>query len=169
MPNVQITEQPLWRELRNQRDGEAPADRILAFFGIVTPAVDVEGIAKALGFRILESPLIEESGGIDTQSTPAVIKVRSVGQARVRRRFTIAHEIGHAMLHNFASYHRDDYFNGDLQEVQANRFAADLLMPKWMVERFVGGRGVTVGRLAEKFDVSAAAMELRLRNMGVIL
>lgn len=75
---------------------------------------------------------------------------------RLRRRFTLAHEIGHIYLD-----HIDD---GVLQEDEADAFAAQLLMPRILVERLVrlwGGR-VAAGDLAELFGVSLPAAKNRL-------
>lgn len=166
MPNVQITEQPLWLALRQQRTGDTPANRILRWFGIVSPPIDVEKIAVGLGFRIHADPTMGDySGSVDLSRLPAIIRLRDP-QVDTRRRFTIAHEIGHAMLHDLAHHHRDDTFTGSAQEIQANRFAAELLMPDWMVGPASMSSGMTSSRLAALFGVSQEAMNYRLRTIG---
>ena len=92
-------------------------------------------------------------------------------EPRVRRRFTIAHEIGHYVLGHGNSF-RDpvSHFSRtsyDYKEAQANRFAAELLMPEIAVNFVIRKRGVTkLRKLAEIFDVSQVAMDYRLQNLG---
>jgi Zn-dependent peptidase ImmA (M78 family) len=103
--------------------------------------------------------------------------------AHVRQRFTIAHEVAHLALHEDALYvdglvRRDQRSSlaFDPQEIEANAFAAELLMPRHHVlhelhERVPEG-GIAdpqklVRQLAKRFDVSEQAMEFRLVNLGL--
>lgn len=85
-----------------------------------------------------------------------------------RRRFTIAHEIGHFMLHKELigdGITDDGLYRSRLRggfESEANRFAANLLMPRKLVWEFVEQGVDTVEELAEKFNVSKSAMSIRL-------
>jgi len=85
-----------------------------------------------------------------------------------RRRFTIAHEIAHALLHPFEigdGLSEDALLRSGLPELieyQANKFAADLLMPKHLLDPIIEEGERDVGRLAEKFNVSPQAMAIRL-------
>jgi Zn-dependent peptidase ImmA (M78 family) len=60
----------------------------------------------------------------------------------------------------------------DKIEVEANRLAADLVMPRQLVETklaedFAGiVTDATIESLASSFDVSKAAMEIRLSNLS---
>jgi Zn-dependent peptidase ImmA (M78 family) len=93
-----------------------------------------------------------------------------------RRRFSVAHEIGHFLLHTESGADavfcrvgdlRPDPDSPDrLRERQANRFAAELLMPPDLVEREVARRGPDPIALAGLFDVSDVAMGFRLVNLG---
>ena len=86
-----------------------------------------------------------------------------------RKRFTIAHEIGHYMLHE--SLIKDGIVEDALLraeglsnavEAQANAFAADLLMP-WHLIRQQQEKGInSIEQLADAFDVSRDAMSIRL-------
>lgn len=86
-----------------------------------------------------------------------------------RKRFTIAHEIGHFILHE--SLIRDGIVEDSLlraegfsnaTEAEANRFAADILMPWHLIAR-EQERGISsVERLAALFEVSKDAMSIRL-------
>ena len=111
-----------------------------------------------------------------------------------RRRFTLSHEIGHLVndvlphLDRFQDPIRDDYTTlkrgatYDLKEMVANKFAATLLMPHSMVLDVAGEiiqkynqdqkakipRDILINLMAKRFEVSAQAMEYRLKNIGLI-
>ena len=132
-------------------------------------------IAKAVGVAVKASTL---PAGISGEIRPSdragefVIRVNRHDGSR-RQRFTIAHEISHFLLH------RDQIGRGisddalyrsslsDSREAEANRLAADILMPESLLQielsaaRQLGVDDI-VGHLAERFDVSEAAMRIRL-------
>ena len=92
-----------------------------------------------------------------------------------RRRFTIAHELGHFVLHaarsqtGATSYCRgSDLERSDSLEGEANRFAAGLLMPELLVEQEASRCGCNIPLLAERFAVSAPAMRLRLLSLDLL-
>lgn len=88
-----------------------------------------------------------------------------------RRRFTIAHELGHVVLGHVDEVNapkRDTTFtNADSDERDANAFAASLLMPEKYVKKFYRSAS-SVQELADAFGVSTAAMNFRLKNLGII-
>jgi Zn-dependent peptidase ImmA (M78 family) len=97
-----------------------------------------------------------------------------------RKKFTIAHELGHYFLHlkdingefvdNDANFFRrpDNISTVDQnREVEANQFAAALLMPQRLVYK-EWEDCYSVNLMAEKFGVSRAAMGNRLTNLGLI-
>jgi hypothetical protein len=100
-----------------------------------------------------------------------------------RRRFTAAHELGHAVLHGDrmgryiadATVSETDSATSELER-EANRFAAELLMPEEVckareaelrAEHGCCPRGVLTYRLASELLVSREAMRYRLKNLGV--
>jgi hypothetical protein len=93
----------------------------------------------------------------------------SSGERRLR--FTIAHEIGHFVLHpERATSERGGATNRATArlEHEADQFAAELLMPEHLVRQAVLDDGADARRLADRFDVSAQAMSLRLRRLGIV-
>lgn len=84
------------------------------------------------------------------------------GDALGRQRFTLAHEIKHVIDHG----HRRDR-PGRMDEQLADFFAASLLMPKRLVVR-LWGQGIQDPEvLAEQFEVSPAALAVRLSQLGL--
>ena len=88
--------------------------------------------------------------------------------AEVRRRFTIAHEIGHFVLHRSLigdGIQDDGLYRSKLSsavEAEANRFAADLLMPWQLINAATAAGKNTVEELAKYFRVSRSSMSIRL-------
>ncbi len=87
-----------------------------------------------------------------------------------RRRFTIAHEIGHFVLHpHRLAPERNGGVNAAWQteEREADQFAAELLMPEELVREAVLVHGADAARLSDRFEVSRQAMQARLRLLGL--
>lgn len=96
--------------------------------------------------------------------------------AQTRQRFTLAHEIGHFIFHrdrlhagtsDTLAYRIDGlvYPNAEIgpeQERQANNFASNLLIPDNYLRAAQAVGIVDPDELAEKFEVSPAAMRIKL-------
>jgi len=148
--------------------------------------VDVEAIARHLEAQIVEEHLDRTvSGMLYRDDDHVVIGVNATHPER-RRRYTIAHELGHLVLHKgrplVVDHVRVNFRDAasstatDYEEIQANAFAAELLMPRDQVianarpalERAESSSEAAVVRdLADGFDVSEQAMEYRLINLGL--
>ncbi len=138
--------------------------------------VDPFKLAAAWGARV--EPLREPANGL---SGSAVIEngipyiYFNSNEHYNRQRFTVAHELGHHVLGHTqdGEYHRDivgNYSTGirDDREIEANQFAAELLMPEEAIRQLVSRIGVdSTLRLANIFNVSEAAMHWRLKALGM--
>lgn len=149
--------------------------------------VPVEAIATDLALLIEPTALADSVSGILVVSTGrGVIGVNKSHSFR-RQRFTIAHEIGHYVLHrdqaqlfidkDYRVFFRDERPQdaGDLRERDANAFAAALLMPRARVSRIAKSHHFELGdedgpvlELAKMFEVSSQAMTYRLANLGIL-
>lgn len=156
------------------------------FWNGVLP-VDPTAIAQALGLRVvpLSDADVEKglSGAlhwyqVSGDSQPQLYcRYNATTEGVDRQRFTIAHEIGHYASGHMAdgrTMFRDtsETFTGRVyqpEEIEANRFAADLLMPASLVESSIKRDGFkTVQALAQRFGVSTSAMRWRLVNLGLL-
>lgn len=152
--------------MRSERYGSG---QILDHLGIRRPPVDVEAIAGEIGVRVVSSAPDSRWDGVlvVSEEGPPEIRVNG-GYPRDLRRFAIAHELGHLMLHSRSRrVFRDaaGVTEDTPEERQANRFAVSLLMPAWMVQRVGVEFGVDVPALARIFDVSQEAVCIQLRNL----
>jgi Zn-dependent peptidase ImmA (M78 family) len=149
------------------------------------PPVPVERVAAHLGARVHYEHFDGDlSGFLVREQNRTIIGVNS-RHAATRRRFTIAHEVGHLLLHDQDRLHFDRRFPlrlrdtrssqaVDPDEIAANAFAAELLMPTAMVQRDLAAHTVdyedeeSLRSLAGRYNVSLQAMILRLVNLGYI-
>lgn len=88
-----------------------------------------------------------------------------------RQKFTMAHELGHYILHKEKDINIVDTTlfrneESDSVEYMANEFASKLLMPEDEVRELVAEGVKNIGDLAECFGVSASAMKYRVLSMG---
>jgi Zn-dependent peptidase ImmA (M78 family) len=142
----------------------------------------VEDLARTLGIRVVFLPLDTDddlSGYYLRRGDDQLIAVNSA-HPRVRQRFTVAHELGHAMLDSGDQMHIDQAFRlraahrghkVDPDEAAANSFAATLLMPEDDLREAVGDGldltdGASMREIARHFGVSQQALVFRLANLG---
>ncbi len=144
--------------------------------------VKIGQMAKDLGISIKVSKMdTGVSGQIKREGNKYVIRVNRY-EARERQRFTIAHELAHYLLHRDIIDASPDgirdnvlYRSGKPENVEfeANRLAADIVMPDALIDKKIDEFGgyVTDGvieKLAADFQVSKAAMEIRMSNLETI-
>lgn len=190
-------------QVRNQkpklrfREIDGRVTRLLRKYLIQAPPVSVREIAEGEGIQINYEPF---HGGGDISAVlkrlakRAVIGVNSAHSSQ-RQRFSIAHELGHFFLHENEDLFVDVgeslrkpkqlRFRNSLssqatnqEEMEANAFAASLLMPKAMIHSSLYtlmdhdpdiAPEIATETLARLFDVSKAAMEYRLLNLGLLI
>lgn len=144
------------------------------------PPVDIEGLIHRLGidYRVRAMPS-DQSGMIQKRGDRFMITINAL-DGEQRQRFTAAHELAHYLLHRDLLEergHLDRLFGpsssdnpssplSPQHEVQANRLAANLLMPANDVLA-TWGETKSPAAVAKRFDVSQAAAEIRLKNLGV--
>jgi predicted transcriptional regulator len=160
-------ERPFWLDLRERGLGLTAAAEILRLMGISEPPIDVAAITRALGVGLYANTdrAWRWSGQVKSSQDRADIWINAF-EHPVRQRFTLAHELGHLMLHPLGEEFRDDQtLAGGGKETQANEFAASLLMPFSMLHPIARAVGTDSRWLAGHFQVSEAAMDIRLQRM----
>jgi len=176
------------RNLRRQRT-EDRAARLLERFDISSVEdlpVPIEKIAKSLGAKLRLSPFDDElSGFVYIKDGVPIIGVNSLHHPN-RQRFTIAHEVAHLQLHRdyiTSEVHVDKTFSENVLkrdgtsaggterlEIEANQFAAALLMPSSILEEMLDESPIDIEdedsleEWARQFGVSKAALQYRIRN-----
>ena len=147
--------------------------------------IDIQAIIQAHKIAIRKQPLEDAVSGIlVVKNGHATIGVNESHHPN-RQRFTLAHELGHFLLHGDSSsvfidaspvFYRDETSSegSKLLEIEANAFAAELLMPESMLRKVTTNQPLdafdegAVRRLAAQFGVSTQAITIRLTRLGLI-
>jgi Zn-dependent peptidase ImmA (M78 family) len=165
---------------RQRQAAAESAEALLKRTGSKTLPVPVESIARQCKIVVRYIPLDDEISGMSFIKNGAAIIVVNAIHHPNRQRFTLAHELAHHVLHadyltrhvhvDTAVLQRNEKSSEgtDVKEVEANTFAAELLMPKTLLKAF--GRvdandEVKIAEIARRFKVSATAMAIRLESI----
>jgi Zn-dependent peptidase ImmA (M78 family) len=159
-------------------------ERLLLQASVTKPPVPVDRLAQLSGATLRYVPTEEEdiSGVLFREGASVIIGVNAL-HPKTRQRFTIAHELGHLSLHHESEMHVDRGFRyyardlrssqaNDIREMEANAFAAELLMPTSLLRKDLERLSVdceddrVVQELAARYKVSAQAMTIRLTNLS---
>lgn len=159
--------------LERQLEIDAIIENIAITTGVSYPRNSLTDIVEAVGIKLIIDDLSRIdpniSGAIqydDEKKTNPVIFINSIHPIN-RQRFTLAHELGHFFLHNGGKLRIDNLNYADdnknvREEVEANYFAASLLMPKGAFLQKVK-EGYEDIELGSYFGVSVEAARNRRR------
>ncbi|MFG6096993.1 ImmA/IrrE family metallo-endopeptidase [Leptothoe sp. ISB3NOV94-8A] len=173
----------------------ATAEDILRRTNHFEAPVNVFEISESLGILVVEHSAEDDLSGFllrDQETKRVVIGINSAHHEN-RRRFTIAHELGHFLLHEGEVIHIDkqnesqgfqlNFRNAkssegiDVKEKEANLFAAELLMPSKFIHNdlsklksidLLGPDEQYLKDLVEKYAVSLQAFMIRLSYLDYI-
>lgn len=169
------------------KHAEHAAARLLADHGVNWPPIDAEALAKAEGVLVVRRRFkdADVSGMLFRDMDHHIIGVNSAHSV-LRQRFTIAHELGHRALHPGRELildvpvrvnlrDKNSSTATDIEEIEANAFAAALLMPEHMVRDQLNQLpasklrepDTTATALSAIFRVSTSALSFRLINLGL--
>jgi len=140
----------------------------------VTPPIDIGAVLEKQGLKLKTGKFhdVSVSGAYDRGENTIFVSER---ESYKRQSFTVAHELGHHILHAAREkevFYRHQALQLDIQdqpeEQEANWFAASILMPRDIVRRFWN---VTkdIDNLASLFGVSSQAMYWRVKNLGGLI
>lgn len=166
--NLKMTDLPVRPRLKMARQH---ADKLTEIYS--SPPIPVHEIAEMNGVRIIftdfrnKSELI--SGFCDFRNSKLFVNREDIPERQI---FTMAHELGHWLLHRefflkspdlypvLPRFNKVDYSNS--LEIEANQFAANLLVPERLL-RPLRGQIVSPSAMARLFFVSRTMMEIRLK------
>lgn len=155
----------------------ARPEDLLQHLGVTSPGdIDLEAIAWYLGARIKYRPLDGCEARIIGHADRAVIAVNDRGSPR-RKRFSIGHELGHWQHHRgrMLICRSEDIGHGNSRapatEREADQFAANLLMPKYLFEpETAAHKRLTwqaIKTLSDQFLVSQTAAAIRIVDLNL--
>jgi len=138
--------------------------------------VNPVALAESYHIEIVSSPFLDIDGKIEKNDDKFKITYNALAHQN-KQRFIIAHEIGHYLLGHLDNENRIlrdttknfSSENYDLKEVEANKMATEILMPKETLEYLIYILGYTnLDDLANILEVSTVALHYRLKNLGMI-
>lgn len=161
------------------------ARTLLGKFNFQDIPIDVRALAKKLGVRVIFQDLDDDiSGLLVIKNDRPTIGVNDAHHPN-RQKFTIAHELGHYVLHRDIDdlfidskliYYRDKSSSDGVQqrEIEANSFAAEVLMPATLIRKYLKEKEpdlsneFTMQRMASAFNVSEQALTIRLTRLSLL-
>jgi Zn-dependent peptidase ImmA (M78 family)/DNA-binding XRE family transcriptional regulator len=162
----------------SQQKPEDAAEAVRKLAGLEEPPTDLDRVTRAMHIPVIAWNFPDSLSALlaDTDAGGFVIGVNRWHSSN-RKRFSIAHECGHAILRHRAGFYLEftdvDPFGEPKQmrykdETSANAFAAALLMPKAWLRQDVREGLEDPATLAARYRVSEEAMSYRLRNVGLL-
>ncbi len=161
---------------------ESKANEVLKRHNLTTVPINPVLLAQREGIRVNNAKFSDDSmAGMIVKRGDDVSMLVNYDDPPFRKRFTIAHELGHHFLHLMGD---GEYVDKEAnlfrqqpgeertmtpdrrREIQANIFAAALLMPEDEVRRYWHERR-SIEDLAKIFNVSMEAMGYRLDSLGL--
>ncbi|WP_332819090.1 ImmA/IrrE family metallo-endopeptidase [Sphingopyxis sp.] len=167
-----------------RQNGEARADELLSKYNPQQAPVPIREIAISEGCLVNGLVLDDDLSGMAFVRNGQSVIIFNSAHHPNRQRFTIAHELAHHTMHKsmmLEGVHVDkgilrrdisSSMGVDDREVEANAFAATLLMPKSLIIRYANTsidmeNEQVVAQLAKIFGVSSAAFTNRLLNLSL--
>lgn len=163
---------------------EQDAEELLVECDALRLPIDLAKISKHLKVRVVEEDLDDDVSGLLVLKNKSAAIAVNREHALNRQRFSVAHEIGHFRLHADKQdvfvdrahvYYRNkrSATGEEKMEIEANGFAAALLMPTKLLQKDLEDTHGTItdrdiSNLANRYGVSEQAMSFRLANLGYI-
>jgi Zn-dependent peptidase ImmA (M78 family) len=144
--------------------------------------IDLVQVARSLGVTVLFHPLEDDDSGVLLVKGDKAIVLINEKHHENRQRFSLAHELAHFHLHRQKGvevFHRDQISSLGTKriEVEANAFAAELLMPEAELKAWAAstkldpldfGFDQVIAQKALKLGVSQQALNIRLDRLGLV-
>lgn len=152
------------------------AKRLIDDLGIADPAsIDIEDLIVYHNGIVREFPLKNCDGRMVMKNGRSIVSINSEIEFPQKKRFVLAHELGHMLLHpdKEASFVDDDStINGykkGAQEIEANNFASELLMPDHLFRDFCFKKKFSpdlIRSLSDRFNTSLTSTVYRFVDLG---
>lgn len=154
------------------------AQRVIEDYAIRAPEeIDLEAIAFDRGLVVIDGPLSGSWARLLRKGDRGVARISDSIPYPGQRRFCIAHELGHFLLHEdrsqLAFCTNEDMLPGyarGSEEPEANAFAGELLMPEALVRNRLDPAKLTLGAvasLAGEFEATRSATIHRIVDVAV--
>lgn len=146
----------------------------------IEEAIDIEGLIRKMNIRLVSTELEEGIlGASKVEGLKRLIVISSKVYNEEQKRFTLAHELGHILIHRGTHY----FSKEDLatictckqKEDEADRFAVELLLPSKFIRNIIKENDVNfelIKQISKKYRMSLTSTAIRvaeLTNENIIL
>lgn len=155
------------------------AQDLLIKFKINNPPISPDFIANKLGIKVMDCNFEDDSisGYYDFEDETIYVNINEFDR---RQQFTIAHELGHAVLHkewaaskDYSVLYRDQQDSSNPKEIEANEFAGNLLVPDNMLldqysllkKKYSYSNNDIIQYLSNVFIVSTPVIRIRMEKI----
>lgn len=159
--------------LRSKREAQAIARKC---YIRLPEHIDLEAIAALYDIYVLEDVLEGAEARLHTQGNRGIVTIRKNIPEVGRKRFALAHDIGHFILHRSRTRPRMcteseflNWYHTSVEEPEANVFAAELLMPEKLFKEACTGMTPgfrNVEKLSQVFTTSISSSAFRYVEIG---
>lgn len=168
--------------MRKSQKGSNKAKEILNEIGFEeVTEISMEDLLAGFDIIYIEEKLHESDGIIIRGKSKTIIKVDIDISTMQRKRFVAAHELGHFFLHDKLEFHLDnektlswnrleEIHKRGKQEIEANDFAGELLMPEKVFRNFITGKKFThdlIREVSERFNTSLTSVLFRMLTLEI--
>lgn len=136
--------------------------------------IDIENLIRKMNIRLVVSELPKGMlGASKVEGLKKLIVVSSNLYNEEQKRFTLAHELGHILIHRGINC----FYENDLKiihttkekENEADRFAVELLMPRKSIEDEIEDEDINfdlIKRISKKYKTSLTATAIRIAELS---
>lgn len=166
-----------------RKEIEKRANEILQQHGLFSLPIDPVKLANKEGIKVHNASFSEDGvSGMVARRGPNITMLVNQSDPPYRKRFSIAHELGHHFLHlaedgeivtkkidlfRVCIKPDDERDDQKRKDVEANQFAAALLMPESLVKQ-IYEETKNLTEMSQIFNVSEEAMGIRLEVLRLI-
>lgn len=154
----------------NRKKARSIASKLIKDCIISKPPIRLATVLKFLNIHIYKGdptqPFLKKiSAFIDLEDK---LIVYNPEHHVVRQRFSVAHELGHYLMKHSIKNDVFSLHSKDLREIEANIFAAELLIPFGWIKKDLKSFNASIPELAGKYWVSEEAMGWRIAKSDVL-
>lgn len=148
------------------------ARKILKDSNVASPPVDlykiINNLNRSYNIKLMPYHFRKNIDGINFNDDGTMVLAYNDTKHKHRQRFTIAHELGHILLRHSKGYGVFDLKSTDINEKEANIFAAELIIPSKMLRSDIFKRIKDPRILAQRYEVSVEAMWWQVLNSNIM-
>lgn len=146
----------------------------------IEEAIDIEDLISKMNIRLVSTELEEGIlGASKVEGLKRLIVISSKVYNKEQKKFTLAHELGHILIHRGTHYfYKEDLstiYTSKQKEDEADRFAVELLLPSKIIENIMKENDVNfelIKQISKKYRMSLTSTAIRvaeLTNENIIL